>query len=98
MAPDGVVEAVDPAADGGVAWDRVEDGSLAHLGRQRFGEAFDGRVVEAAPLAGHGRSDAMLAQFATVGHRAALRAAVSAVDEPRRRLAYGDRAPWGRQR
>jgi hypothetical protein len=80
MAPDGIVEPVDVAANGPVGFlAGVEDGPPDGLGFQRLEERLHHRVVIAIPLAGHRDQDAMLLELGLVIDRAILAAAIGMV-------------------
>ena len=76
MAPEGIVEPVDVAANslvGLVAG--VEDGPPDELGFQGLEKRLDHGVVVAIPLAGHRKQDAVLVELGLIVDRAILAAA-----------------------
>lgn len=75
VALDGIVEAVDVAADGlpGLGLG-LEDGAPDQLGLQRLEEGLDHGVVEAVSLPGHRDQDAMPLELGLVVDRAVLAA------------------------
>ena len=76
MAPNGIVEPVDVAANGLVGLlASVKDGPPDELGFQGLEERFHHGVVVAIPLAGHRDQDAVLAQLGLIVDRAILAAA-----------------------
>ena len=76
MAPDGIVEPVDVAANGLVGFVAgVEDGPPDELGFQGLEERLDHGVVVAIPLAGHRDQDAVLVELGLIIDRAILAAA-----------------------
>src|SRR6202171_6281945 len=75
MAPDGIVEPVDIAANGLVGFlAGVEDGPPDELGFQGLKERLHHGVVVAIPLAGHRDQDAVLAELGLIVDRAILAA------------------------
>src|SRR3954447_8366829 len=73
MAPDGIVEPVDVAANSPVCLlAGVEDGPPDELGFQGLEERLDHGVVVAIPLAGHRDQDAVLLEIGLVIDRAIL--------------------------
>lgn len=73
MAPDGVVEAVDVAADGVLRLQAgCEDGAPDELGFQGFEERLHHGVIVAISPAGHRDQDAMLPEFGLVVDAAIL--------------------------
>src|SRR5882672_9309969 len=90
MAPDGIVEPVDIAANGLVGFlTGVEDGPPDELGFQGLKERLYHGVVVAIPLAGHRDQDAVLAELGLIVDRAILTATIRMVDQPRGRTAHG---------
>jgi hypothetical protein len=82
MAPDGIVEPVDVAANGPVGFlAGVEDGPPDELGFQRLEERLHHRVVIAIPLAGHRDQDAMLLELGLVIDRAMSSSSSSLIGE-----------------
>src|SRR6187431_704479 len=74
MAPDGIVEPVDVAANGLVGFVAgVEDGPPDELGFQGLEERLDHGVVVAIPLAGHRDQDAVLVELGLIIDRAGCR-------------------------
>src|SRR3954453_357367 len=83
MAPEGIVEPVDIAANGPVRLlAGVEDGPPDELGFQGLEERLDHGVVIAIPLAGHRDQDAVLLELGLIIDRAILAAAVRMMDQP----------------
>jgi hypothetical protein len=75
MAPDGIVEPVDVAANGLVGFvTGVEDGPPDELGFQGLEERLDHGVVVAIPRAGHRDQDAVPAELGLIVDRAILAA------------------------
>ena len=73
MAPEGIVEPVDVAANGLVGIVAgVEDGPPDELGFQGLEERLDHGVVVAIPLAGHRDQDAVLVELGLIIDRAIL--------------------------
>lgn len=73
MAPDGIVEPVDVAANRpGSFLAGVEDGPPDKLGFEGLEEGFDHRVVVAVSLTGHRDQDAVLAELGLIIDRAIL--------------------------
>src|SRR3954449_5564395 len=73
MAPDGIVEPVDVAANGLVGFVAgVEDGPPDELGFQGLKERLHHSVVVAIPLAGHRDQDAVLVELGLIVDRAIL--------------------------
>ena len=73
MAPDGIVEPVDVAADGlGGFLASVKNGPPDELGFQGLEERLDHGVVVAISLAGHRDQDAVLAELGLIVDRAIL--------------------------
>ena len=73
MAPDGIVEAIDVAADGLVGFlTVVKDGPPDELGFQGLEERLHHGVVIAIPLAGHRDQDAVLLELGLIIDRAIL--------------------------
>src|SRR4051795_4628111 len=73
MAPDGIVEPIDVAANGQVGFVAgVEDGPPDELGFQGLEERLDHGVVIAVPLAGHRDQDAVLVELGLIIDRAIL--------------------------
>ena len=73
MAPDGIVEPVDVAANGLVGFVAgVEDGPPDELGFQGLEERLHHGVVVAIPLAGHRDQDAVLVELGLIIDRAIL--------------------------
>ena len=90
MAPDGIVEPVDVAANGLVGFVAgVEDGPPDELGFQGLEERLDHGVVIAIPLAGHRDQDAVLLELGLIIDRAILAAAIRMMDQPCCRTAHG---------
>src|ERR1700704_1291703 len=89
MAPDGIVEPVDIAANGLVGFlAGVEDGPPDELGFQGLKERLHHRVVVAISLAGHRDQDAVLAELGLIVDRAILTATIRMVDQPCCRTAH----------
>jgi transposase len=82
VAPDGIVEAVDVAADGlpGLG-PGLEDGAPDQLGLQRLEEGLDHGVVVAVPLPGHRDQEAMPSELGLIVERAVLAATIRVVDQ-----------------
>ena len=81
MAPDGIVEPVDIAANSLVGLlAGVEDSPPDELGFQGLEERLDHGVVVAIPLAGHRDQDGVLVEFGLIVDRAILAAAVGMMD------------------
>ncbi len=98
MAPDGVVEVVDVAADGsGRLGTALEDGAPDEFGLQRLEEGLDHRVVVAISLARHRDADAVPPQFGLVLDRAVLAASIRVVNEPGGGTSDSDSKAQGRQ-
>lgn len=96
MAPDGVVESVDVAADrGGRLGPGLEDGAPDELGLQRLEEGPDHRVIVAISLARHRDQNAAVSQFRLILDGAMLAAAVRVVNKPCGRTPYDDRPAQG---
>ena len=75
MAPDGIVEPVDIAANGLVGFlTGVEDGLPDELGFQSLKERLHHGVVVEIPRAGHRDQDAVLAELGLIVDRAILTA------------------------
>ena len=75
MAPDGIVEPVDVAANGLVGFlAGVEDSAPDELGFKCLKERLHHGVVVAIPLTGHRDQDAVLAEFGLIVNRAILTA------------------------
>src|SRR3982751_2859803 len=73
MAPDGIVEPIDVAANGLVGLlAGVEDGPPDELGFQGLEERLHHGVVVAIPLAGHRKQDAVLVELGLIIDRAIL--------------------------
>src|SRR3954447_25292700 len=73
MAPDGIIEPVDVAANGPVGLlAGVEDGPPDELGFQGLEERLDHGVVVAIPLAGHRDQDGVLVELGLIIDRAIL--------------------------
>ena len=73
MAPDGIVEPVDVAANGLVGFlASAKDGPPDELGFQGLEERLHHGVVVAISLAGHRDQDAVLAEFGLIVDRAIL--------------------------
>src|SRR6266568_1776718 len=90
MAPDGIVEPVDVAANGVVGFlAGVEDGPPDELGFQGLKERLHHGVVVAISLAGHRDQDAVLAELGLIVDRAILAATIRMVDQPCCRTAHG---------
>ena len=76
MAPDGIVEPIDVAANGPVGFVAgVEDGPPDELGFQGLEERLDHGVVIAIPLAGDRDQDGVLVELGLIIDRAILAAA-----------------------
>src|SRR3954463_10499558 len=90
MAPDGIVEPIDVAANGLVCLlAGVEDGPPDELGFQGLEERLHHGVVIAIPLAGHRDQDAVLLELGLIVDRAILAAAIRMMDQPGCRTAHG---------
>src|ERR1700687_1550365 len=90
MAPDGIVEPVDIAANGLVGFlAGVEDGPPDELGFQGLKERLHHGVVVAISLAGHRDQDVVLAELDLIVDRAILAATIRMVDQPCCRTAHG---------
>ena len=73
MAPDGIVEPIDVAANGQVGFVAgVEDGPPDELGFQGLEERLHHGVVVAITLAGHRKQDAVLVELGLIIDRAVL--------------------------
>src|SRR6185503_13319387 len=73
MAPEGIVEPIDVAANGQVGFvAAVEDGPPDELGFQGFEKRLDHGVVVAIPLAGHRDQDGVLVELGLIIDRAIL--------------------------
>src|SRR5215218_9489955 len=89
MAPEGIVEPVDVAANSPVCLlSGIEDGPPDELGFQGLEERFHHGVVIAIPLAGHRDQDAVLLEFGLIIDRAIL-AATDALLFVKQRFASG---------
>src|SRR3954447_5247624 len=89
MAPDGIVEPVDVAANSPVGLlAGVEDGPPEELGFQGLEEGLDHGVVIAIPLAGHRDQDAVLVELGLIIDRAILAATIGMMDQPCGRTAH----------
>jgi hypothetical protein len=96
MAPDGIVEPVDVAANSQVGFVAgVEDSPPDELGFQGLEECLDDGVVVAIPLAGHRDQDAVLVELGLIIDRAILAAAIGVMDQPCCRPAAGRRMVRG---
>src|SRR3954464_11336723 len=83
MAPDGIIEPIDVAANSLVCLlAGVEDGPPDELGFQGFEERLDHGVVIAIPLAGHRDLDAVLLELGLIINRPILAALVRVMDQP----------------
>ena len=91
MAPDGIVEPVDAAANGlvGIVVG-VQDGPPDALGFQGLEERLDHGVVVAIPLAGHRKQDGVLVELGLIIDRAILAATIRMMDQPCCRTAHGE--------
>src|SRR6185503_3016588 len=90
MAPEGIVEPIDVAANGQVGFVAgVEDSPPDELGFQGLEERLDHGVVVAIPLAGHRDQDAVLLELGLIIDRAILAAAIRMMDQPCCRTAHG---------
>src|SRR4051794_28958998 len=90
MAPEGIVEPVDIAANSLVGLlAGVEDGPPDELGFQGLEERLDHGVVIAIPLAGHRDQDGVLVELGLIIDRAILAAAIGVMDQPCFRTAHG---------
>ena len=90
MAPDGIVEPVDIAANGPVGFLAcVEDGPPDELGFQGLKERLHHGVVVSIPLAGHRDQDAVLAELGLIVDRAILASPVGMMDQPCYWMAHG---------
>src|SRR5579864_5326319 len=90
MAPDGIVEPVDVAANGLVGLlAGVEDSPPDELGFQGLEERLHHGVVVAISLAGHRDQDAVPAELSLIVYRAILAATIRVVDQPCCRAAHG---------
>src|SRR4051794_22687270 len=89
MAPEGIVEPVDIAANSLVGLlAGVEDGPPDELGFQGLEERLDHGVVVAIPLAGHRDQDAVLCELGLIIDRAILAAAIRMMHQPCCRTAH----------
>src|SRR6476659_5733722 len=89
MAPEGIVEPIDVAANGLVGLlAGVEDSPPDELGFQGLEERLDHGVVVAIPLAGHRKQDAVLLELGLIVDRAIL-AATDALLFVKQRFASG---------
>src|SRR6476469_82980 len=90
MAPEGIVEPIDVAANGLVGFMAgVEDSPPDELGFEGLEERLDHGVVVAIPLAGDRKQDAVLVELGLISDRAILAAAIGVTDQPRCRTAHG---------
>src|SRR4051794_5045237 len=90
MAPDGIVEPIDVAANSSVRLlAGVEDGPPDEFGFQGLEERLHHGVVIAIPLAGHRDQDAVLLELGLIVDRAILAAAIRMMDQPGCRTAHG---------
>src|SRR5215208_7967014 len=90
MAPDGIVEPTEVAANGPVGLlAGVEDGPPDELGFQGLEEGLYHGVVIAIPLAGHRDQDTVLLELGLIVDRAILATTIRMVDQPCGRTAHG---------
>src|SRR5215218_7381196 len=89
MAPDGIVEPVDVAANSPACLlAGVEDGPPDELGFQGLEERLDHGIAVAIPPAGHRDQDAVLLELGLIVDRAVLAAAIRVMHQPCCRTAH----------
>ena len=98
MTADGVVEAIDVAADGSRGVGAcLEGGAPDEFGFQRLEECLDHGVVEAVSPPGHGDQDAKGLKLGLVVRATLLTSEVRVVDQACRWAAHHNRFPQRRQ-